>query len=286
LDFSGKLSKIYKKLVWRLRILTAGNRVLPNFLIIGGAKCGTTSLYGYLVQHPNIMELYDNRKEINYLDRKLSKGLNWYKGHFPARNEIKELENHLGCKVLVGEATTSYIYHPNAPQLVKELMPDVKIIAVLRNPIDRAYSQYHHEFRKRREQLTFEEAIDMEPRRLDGEYEKIIADKYYHSEERHDHSYLDRGKYAEQLDRWFQYFSRERFLILKSEDLFQNPAPIYKKVLDFLGLPDYQGICFEKLNAGKYTDMSSELRARLADYFKEPNQKLYELLETDFGWDA
>ena len=89
----------------------------------------------------------------------------------------------------------------------------------------------------------------MEPRRLDGEFEKILADKYYHSEERHDHSYLERGKYAEQLDRWFQYFPRERFLILKSEDLFQDPAPLYKEVLEFLGLPDYQEICFEKLNA-------------------------------------
>jgi len=165
-------------------------------------------------------------------------------------------------------------------------MPDVKIIAVLRNPIDRAYSQYHHEVRKGREQLPFEEAVDMEPRRLNGEYEKILADKYYHSEERHDHSYLERGKYAEQLDRWFQYFPRERFLILKSEDLFQNPAPLYKEVLEFLGLPDYQEICFEKLNAGKYTDMNSEHRERLSAYFKEPNQKLYELLKTDFGWDA
>ena len=122
MDLSGKLSKIYKKSGWRLRILTAGNRVLPNFLIIGAAKCGTTSLYGYLVQHPNIMTLYDNRKEINSLDRKLSKGCNWYKGHFPTRNEIKKLESRRGSKVVVGEATTSYIFHPNAPQLVKELM--------------------------------------------------------------------------------------------------------------------------------------------------------------------
>ena len=286
MDLSSKLSKIFKKSGWRLRILTAGNRTLPKFLIIGGAKCGTTSLYDYLVQHPNVMALYDNRKEINYLDRKLGKGLSWYKGHFPLRNEIKELENRLGGKVVVGEATTSYIFHPNAPHLVKELMPDVKIIAVLRNPIDRAYSQYHHEVRKGREQLPFEEAVDMEPRRLNGEYEKILADKYYHSEERHDHSYLERGKYAEQLDRWFQYFPREQFLILKSEDLFQNPAPLYKKVLAFLGLTDFQGIRFEKLNAGKYTDLSPELRARLAAYFQVPNQKLSELLKTDFGWDG
>ena len=134
--------------------------------------------------------------------------------------------------------------------------------------------------------MTFEEAIDIEPRRLDGEFEKIRADKYYHSEERHDHSYLERGKYSEQLECWFQYYPREQFLILKSEDLFQDPAPLYKNVLDFLGLAEYQGICFDKLNAGKYTDLSPELRARLAAYFQVPNQKLSELLKTDFGWDG
>lgn len=285
MDLSGKIIKIAGKARWRLRVLSAPRRVLPDFLIIGAAKCGTTSLYDYLVQHPNILPQYDNRKEINYFDRKLKKGLNWYKGHFPLQSEMRQAQARVGGPVLAGEATTSYLFHPHAPRFARELMPGAKIIALLRNPVERAYSQYHHEFRKGRENLPFEEAIAMEPRRLQGEYEKILEDKFYYSSKRHDHSYLQRGRYCEQLARWLQFFPREQLLILKSEDLFQDPALLYEKVLDFLGLPPCDNVRFEKMNPGAYTELNPELRNRLESYFRPENEKLYKLLDVNLGWD-
>ena len=87
-----KITKIYSKLKWRLRFLNAGSRVLPDFLIIGASKCGTSSLWDYLVRHPNVLSNYKYKKEIQYFDQKTQKGLSWYKAHFPTRKTIMEKE--------------------------------------------------------------------------------------------------------------------------------------------------------------------------------------------------
>ncbi len=285
-----KLNKICSKLKWRLRFINASSRVLPDFLIIGASKSGTTSLWNYLVQHPNVIPNYNNKKEIQYYDQKTIKGLSWYKAHFPTQREIIKIEKLLSNgKVCVGEATAGYLFHPTAPAQIKALTPNVKLIALLRNPVTRAYSHYQHELRMNRENLTFEEAIKMESYRLTESHEKIFSIKHYFCQERHDHSYLERGKYYEQLVRWYECFPKEQILVIKSEDFYNNPQDIYKEVLEFIGLPYYEKQEFEKLNQGNYevpTDANfAHIFKKLGEYFFEENQKLYELMGLNYGWD-
>tara|TARA_B100000686_G_scaffold335061_1_gene403183 strand:+ start:157 stop:882 length:726 start_codon:yes stop_codon:yes gene_type:complete len=241
---------------------------LPDFLIIGAQKCGTTSLWNYLLKHPNILPNYDNRKEIQYFDQKMKKGINWYKAHFPTKRAIEQKKKEIGCgKVLVGEATTHYIFHPRVARAVKEVMPKVKIVVLLRDPISRAYSHYHHEVREKREKLPFEIAVEQESIRLKGSYEMILKNPYYFNQIRHDHSYLERGKYFDQLTRWYDCFPSNQILVLKSEDLFQKPMNFCKKVLEFLELPFYEKIEFEKINYGAYKKMNPSINKRLKEIF-------------------
>ena len=177
------------------------SRVLPDFLVIGVMKGGTTSFFNYLAQHPQINPPF--RKEIKFFDIHYLQGLGWYRAHFPTRFKMKS-------GMLTGEATPYYIFHPAAPERVAKVLPNVKLIALLRNPVDRAYSHYNHMLRVGREPLPFEEAITREAERLDGEAEKIVANLRYSTFKHLHYSYLARGRYIEQLEKWFALFPRER----------------------------------------------------------------------------
>jgi hypothetical protein len=293
-----KITKVYDKLKWRLRFLNAGARVWPDFLIIGASKSGTTSLWNYIVQHPNVSLNYKGKKEIQFFDQKINKNfpqgskksLRWYKAHFPTKDDIYKKKKELNSReVLVGEATPGYLFHPLSPPQIKYLMPNVKLIVLLRNPIKRAFSHYQHEFRAHRESLTFEEAIKAEASRIAGSFEKILSQKNFFCPEYHYHSYLERGKYYDQLVRWYKYFPKDRFLVIKSEELFEHPEAIYKKVLKFLDLPKHEKTEFEKLNQGSYNTSRTvgfeNISQWLGEYFFKENQKLYELLGVDFNWE-
>ena len=299
MSIKNKIGKLYGKLKWRLRFLNTGSRVWPDFLIIGASKSGTTSLWNYIAQHPNVFPNYKGKKEIQYFDQKINKNfpqgsnknLRWYKAHFPTREDLSKKTNEINAtKVLVGEATPGYLFHPLSPPQIKTLMPNVKLIVLLRNPIKRAFSHYQHEYRVGRENLSFEEAVKAECSRISGSYEKIMSQKNFFCPEYHYHSYLERGKYYEQLVRWYNYFPKDRFLIIKSEELFENPEAVYKKVLKFLDLPAYEKTEFEKMNQGSYnmprTADFENIIQWLEEYYYKENQKLYELLGVNFKWES
>jgi hypothetical protein len=187
---------------------------------------------------------------------------------------------------MVGEASPDYLFHPHAPGRVARDLPQAKLIVVLRNPVDRAYSHYWHQFKRGHEQLGFAEAVDAEPGRLAGELEKVLADPRYVSYERHHHSYLSRGLYADQLEAWFQQLPRDRFLIERSDDLFEDPPAVFRRVLEFLGLPAYELPEYETFNAFSSGAMDPGLRARLVDHFRPHNRRLEGLLGRELGWDA
>lgn len=263
-------------------------RLLPDFLILGAAKSGTTSLYRYLVQHPRIRRA--RRKEIRFFYREYAQGPNWYRAHFPLalRRSWERLRHG---EFATGEASPSYLFYPHAAARAHALVPNAKLIAILRNPIDRAYSQYRHKVRKGIEPLSFEDAIAEESARTRGEWERILADESYRGAALFHFGYLRRGLYAEQLDRWLALYPRERLLVLRAEDLFADPARVIRDTTDFLGLaPRDPGTFvrrFERHNADEResSPMAPATRARLAAHFKEANQRLYALLGRDFGWD-
>jgi len=239
--------------------LTYYRRPMPDFLIIGAQKCGTTSLYSYLTQHPRVMAGY--KKEVHFFDNPnhFRKGIKWYRAHFPC---VPNRE-----KSLVGEATPAYLCHPQVPERVCEAMPRTRLIVLLRNPVDRTFSHYCHRIRHGTETRSFESAIR-------GGEKKFS-------------SYLARGIYADQLKRWLALFPREQFLILKSEALFQHPEDTFSKVTEFLHLPAWHPDpnMFRKYNAGRHSDMDEKTRAYLAAYFAPHNERLYHLSGEDFGWE-
>ena len=261
---------------------TGSTHVLPDFLIIGAARSGTTSLYQYLTEHPSIIPGVG--KEIYFFDKKFKKGINWYKSFFPTKFSMAIIKNKQKTKCITGEATPRYLHYPHAPKRIFEFLPKIKLIVLLRNPIDRAYSHYQMEVSSGNEELSFEESIEKEGERTKGIMEKMQDNENFYSVYFYRKSYLTRGLYYEQLKRWFKFFPRENFLILKSEDLYSNPSKIYQKSLDFLELPKHELTSFKAHRMRKYSTIKPKTREKLIDYFKPNNEKLYQLLGRDFNW--
>jgi sulfotransferase family protein len=265
---------VLRNAVWTYGKATSRIRPLPDFLILGAQKAGTTALYAYLRRHPGITG--PSWKEVSYFDRHYARGPSWYRGNFP--NLLRTRGE------LVGEASPSYLFHPLGPERVKELVPEARLVALLRNPVDRALSHYHHEVALGREPLSFEEALAAEEQRLEGEEERLRTDPRYFSRAWWSHTYKARGLYAEQLERWLELFPREQLLILPSEELLAEPQRAYAQVLDFLGAPPHRLDAYPRVFERQYEGMRPETRAELAGYFAEPNRRLYELLGRDLGW--
>ena len=266
------LRKVIRSAVLGYGRATASFRPLPNFLIIGAQKAATTALYAYVRWHPEVTG--PSWKEVSYFDRHYAHGERWYRANFPA----------LRRKPLVGEASPSYLFHPLAPARVAALIPSARLIAVLRNPVDRAFSHYQHEVALGREPLSFEDALDREEERMSGEVDRMIRDASYFSYAWWNHTYVARGRYAEQLERWFAAFPREQLLILFSEELLENPGAGYARVLEFLGADRHELSAYPRIFARDYAQMSSATRARLESDFGEPNRELAELLGRDLPW--
>jgi len=250
---------------------TAGLRPLPDFLILGAQKAGTTALYAYLRWHPEITG--PSFKEVSFFDRHYAKGERWYRAHMPARR-----------RSLVGEASPSYLFHPLAPERVAAMLPGARLIVLLRNPVDRAFSHYQHEVVLGREPLSFEDAVDREDERMEGELERMLRDPSYFSLAWWNYTYLARGRYAEQLERWFAAFPREQLLVLFTEELSADTAATYRDVLDFLGVGAGDLESYPRIFDRDYADMNPGTRARLDKEFEDPNRRLASLLDRDLPW--
>lgn len=260
---------------WMFHRLTTPWRVLPDFLVIGVMKGGTTSLFQYLAKHPKINPPF--RKEIKFFDLHYGQGLNWYRAHFP-------LKEKMAGGAVTGEATPYYIFHPLAAERIANDIPSAKLVALLRNPVDRAYSHYNHMVRVGREPLSFEDALDQEDERLFQEEDRIIADPQYPTFKHLHYSYKARGRYAEQISKWLGFFSGDQILFLSSEELYSQPSSAYEKAIRFLGLPAWSPGDFKVYKQGEYDGLPLQTREKLVEYFEPHNRKLYELLGVDFGW--
>ncbi|MEC4894477.1 MAG: sulfotransferase domain-containing protein [Oscillatoria sp. PMC 1051.18] len=264
-----RASKTYRR-------LTSGIRRLPDFIIIGVAKGGTTSLFQYLATHPNIA--FSTAKETNYFYNHFDEGLSWYKSYFPLQQWLTN------SNTLVGEASPDYFCRSTTvPKRIENLLPHAKLILLLRNPIDRAYSHYAHRRRKGAEKETdFKKVAIAEKKQLqeklssfwENDTQKPTLSCYH----------LATGLYIIHLQYWLEYFPPEQFLILKSEDLFSQPDQIVNQVTEFLELPQVSKQKFPVYNQGTYDEIDLALREELRSFFAPYNQQLYEFVKCDFGW--
>lgn len=277
----------YKRIIYGLvkrnfRYITGPLRVLPDFIIIGCQKCATTSLYDYMIQHPNIFSA--SEKEIHYFDSNYNVGITWYRSFFPTIFQKKFLQ-YRKQKFTSGEASPMYIFNSVAAKRISELLPQVKLIAILRNPVDRAYSHYNMQVKNGYESLSFEDALAIEEKRIAGEREKELQNENYVGINLRDFSYLSRGIYIDQLEHWMKYFNRKQFLILTTEELEDNPINTMNKIFEFLDLPSYEIKNLKRMNVGEYKIMSHETRKMLIEYFKPYNERLYKFLGINLDWD-
>jgi hypothetical protein len=260
------------------------SHALPDFVILGAQKAGTTSLYSYLCRHPRIAAA--TRKEVHFYDLNFSRGLDWYRGHFPRRLP-GWIEAAAGRRPFVtGEASPYYLFHPHVPARAAELPPSAKFIVLLRDPVQRTYSHYQFIVRLGAETLSFDEALAAESDRLRDEIPRLLADDRYFSFNHQYYSYVARSLYAEQIERWFNHIDRRRFLFLKSEDLFDRPARVLAQTASFLGLGPFDfGAAFPVENGNSYAALDRRIERRLAAFFEPHNRRLYALLGRDFGWE-
>jgi len=252
---------------------------LPSFLIIGMAKCGTTSLYNMLIQHPKIQPA--KRKELYFFEKDdiYEKGINFYRKQF---NSCAEDE-------ICGEATPYYLYYKKTPARVKNLLPNVKLIVLLRNPITRSYSHFYGYLRlcKKKKQipiaLTLKEFLE--------KIEKNPEVKLNYRGQ----NFLKKSIYVDMLKHWFKYFSRNQIMIIKSEDFFKSPQLITNTVFEFLGLSKYNvkirhDLKTEEMNlvllkVRRYAKLSQFVIDYLKNYYAQYNKRLYQLIERDMNWE-
>ena len=289
------VTRPWRPLVRQVWIARGRARILPDFIVIGAQRAGTTSLFYHLRLHPDVRRPLSRDgsvfwpKELHFFDEHYERGLDWYRRFFPlaAARKVARLR---GRDLVAGEATPYYLFHPAVPERVAASLPNVRLIALLRDPIERAYSHYQLMRRTGREKLSFADAVAAEERRLtnwgltEDEDVKTASGDRVHHHHRH-RAYLSRGLYAEQLERWYEHFPREQLMVIRTEDFASRPAEIYADVLRFLGLREWQPTHFIPRNPGSYAPIDPELRAHLEERLAEPNARLAALLGWTGAWD-
>ena len=276
--------RLIKTLVW-LRTAQVRKRLKPAFLVIGVGKAGTTSLFSYLVSHPQIAEPLV--KEINYFNQNWGRPLDWYLAHFPRASRVSP-------GTITGEASPGYMFNSANPARVAATLPDVKLIVLLRDPVLRAISHYHHDVNhKIRSPHGLLETMVAEGRERCPELTDRLASEIGWSQapivplpgERWPPLYIRDGLYAERLAPWLELFDRSRMLILKSEDLFANPRHVYERTLRFLGVPAFDLGPIKAHNVGTYRDVDPRVSRYLSEIYAEPNRQLQKLLGKEFSWE-
>ena len=226
---------------------------LPDFLGLGVQKGGTTSLHCLLEHHPEVF--LPPVKEVHFFSLNFAAGEAWYHSQFAGARPGQR------C----GEITPYYLFHPQVASRVQALLPQAKLIVLLRDPVERALSQYFHSRRHGFEPLELEAALDAEPQRLlNAEAALQAADGRHRSHQ--EHSYLSRSRYEQQIPQWLAAFPAAQLLVLRSEDLFEQPAVVWERLLQFLGLSSFPlPHLHQPANSGRgeANQVSIDLRIRL-----------------------
>jgi hypothetical protein len=261
--------------------LTSRRRALPNALVIGTQKAGTSSMYEYLTRHPAVARA--STKEVHFFDLAYERGISWYRGHFPTERQIERQRAETGLEPVVCEATPYYLFHPQVPYRVRGTLGRIPLIVLLRDPVDRAISHYEHSVALGAEELSLADAIEREPERLAGEAERLAADPCAKSGPHRYHSYLSRGVYADQLAVWLALFPRDQFLILSSHDLFRDPLASMARVYEFLDLPPHALPAYPPYGQRDYS-VDPALRKWLRAYFAPHDERLWALIGEELRW--
>jgi hypothetical protein len=254
----------------------------PSFLVIGGQRCGTTTIFKSLSDHPQVMRP-PVEKGTDYFTLHYTRGRAWYRGHFPVAGSARR---RAGSSAPVAfEACTYYLFHPFAIERIAADFPDIKLVAMLRDPVERAYSAYKHEFARGFEtEADFGRALDLEDERLQDEIERMRLDPDYESHAHRHQAYTRRGQYAEQLERVLQHFPAKQLHVMESERFFAEPENEFASLLQFLELDPWSPEVFDQHNARPSAPMPEPVRDRLRAHYESHDAQLALLLGRQPGW--
>ena len=238
---------------------------LPDYLVVGECKCGTSSMYDYLTKHPQILETYGNgidsylgTKELRFFDRYYDKGIDWYKSKFPETTD----------KQITGEGASIYFGRMLSLDRIKRDLPNAKIIVLLRNPIDRLYSHFCH----------MKKYIPNWKDKYDS------FEDFLNSAREEDNYLIEKGIYALPLFKWLDAFE-DRVMVIKSETLFETPQDVCDYLFDWLGVDPFKLKSFEKLNSTSSLTIKPQTRKMLKAFYSSYNEELYDLLGYRMQWE-
>jgi len=239
-------------------------------MIIGAEKSGTTALSIFLSKHPDVC---DEWRELYFYNSNFHMGKEWYQ---------RQIQKRSGGK-FVCHKNPNNLFMPHIPERVHSFYPDMKLIVLLRNPVDRAYSGYQMAKARGWVKCSFEEELQMEERLLKSRQKRMLSNPTEFWRRHYRKAHRTRGIYVDQVGRWFDYFPREQFLFLSFEEFLRSPETTMKKVFHFLGLKEHE---MEYPSCERnYPEMAPETRAKLVEFYRPYNEELEELLDMKFNWE-
>lgn len=259
---------------------TAGVRLLPSIVIVGAQRAGTTTLFRLFSDHPSVLRATLS-KGVGYFDLHHDRGPRWYRAHFPVRRLRPSSQ---GVPYTTFESSGYYSFHPLAIQRLAAELPDAHVVFMVRNPVDRAYSAHRHELARGFEDEDFARALELEPERLEGEVDRILADPGYESLHHRHHAYLGRSRYSEQVARMHDALGRERVHVVDADAFFARPHEVFADLQTAVGLPVWQPGAVEQWNARARDPLDPVLRAELMDHFAPFDAELSRLTGLAPSW--
>lgn len=268
-------------------VATAGHRRGPELLVVGAKRGGTTSLWKYLDSHPGILPTFPRAEQIKgtyYFDEEWGRGDRWYRSHFPTDRTRAKAAAALGYDPITFEASPYYLFHPHAPARARQTVPDALVVALLRDPVERAFSHYK-ERRNHTEPLSFADALAAEAERTDGEEARMLADPTVISPAHRHQTYVAQSRYAPMLERWLDAFGPDQVLVTAAEDFYADPQAFCDQITDQLGIPRHDLGSPEPFNAEPSADMDPQVRAQLRSTLKEDIEAVERLLGRPMPWE-
>lgn len=247
--------------------LTRGRRALPGLLLAGGQRCGTTSMYQALAQQPHLHRPVW-RKGVHYFDMSYERGTDWYRSHFPLESTVRRSAQRHRSVATCFESSPYYLFHPWAATRIQETLPEVRLLVLVRDPVERACSAHAHELARGYETLPLAQALAAEEQRLAGEDQRMLDDPGYQSHAHRHQAYRSRGEYAPQLERLAGVLGRERIKVVDSHRFFAQPEEVFEDVLSWLGTRSLVPTRFERHNARRRPDIDPGLHRDLAAHFE------------------
>jgi hypothetical protein len=274
---------------WVLRkwgLATAWARPVPELLVIGAKRGGTTSLWRYLDEHPGVLPNFpraENIKGTYFFSEHFPEGERWYRSHFPSRWARRRAERRLGYAPAAVEATPYDLSHPLAPARAAAVVPTAIVVALLRDPVERTFSHWK-ERGEHTETLSFEAALAAEAERCAGEEARLIAEPGAVSFAHRHQSYVGQSTYLPMLERWYAHFPADQILVWISEEFYADPQSHMDRLTARLDLPPRPLVNAEPYNAVPAPDMDPATRRQLVGLFAPQVEQLRAFLGRDLPW--